>query len=348
MAISETPPEPNGLGFAEYQRVIADWVEEQGRGRPSDDFSTATTRSLEAKRLGIQALKANFPMEYAAFVEQSAAEEGAFADVSAEVRAAADASATDIANDQPPSAGGATDIAADQPPSTQNRQTQTAAETDYPYSPGVRSISGASPGGGGGTYSYSGPGLLGASGVLRNEAGEVYYYDLETDPQKFYNQFTPAERARYTQALYDRGFYATNAKPGNIRSDLNAFTLWLESANYAGLSKERFLVELPRVEQQPKASVGRQVILTNPDDLKKIARRISQDTLGREFTDTELNSFVTSYQGLERQYQTGGATTPPDVTVSAETFAREVAPTEANAYEYLGYMNQLFGAVGVR
>ena len=354
MAIDATPPEPKGLSFDDYQRVVASWVDEQGRNRPGDSFDDAVVRGLEADRLGRAALKKYFPMEYAAFVEQSAAEQGAFADVSAEVRAATNASATDIADDEPPSASTASttptasDIAADAPPSTGSRQTQTSTQDDSPYSPGARVISGASPGGGGGTYTYTGPGLVGTGGVLRDESGKTFYYDLEEDPQRFYNQYTPAERARYTQALYDRGFYAANAKPGRVRDDINAFTLWLESANYAGLSKERYLAELPRVETEPKVPGGRRVILTSPDDLKKIARRISQDTLGRELTDTELNSFVTSYQGLERQYQTGGATTPPDVTVSAETFAREVAPTEANAYEYLGYMNQLFGAVGVR
>lgn len=356
-----TPPAPEGLGFDEYQRVVAAWVEKNSGAGSNSDFGQNVTASINAKRAGIEALKKYFPMEYAAFVEQSAAEESAFADVSEATRTAANQPGATLPPTTTPAS--ASDIVASQPPSsTTTRTTTTAddAERLYTHRPrwagpnaGQTAIGVLAPGyrreaqPGDVFTQYSGPGLVGLDGnVLRDEQGQVKYYDPENDPQTVWASYSPETRAKVLNDLYERGFYSSAYKPGNYRGDLSAIALWLESSNYAGVTKERFLTEFPKVEDRPKGG-GVRVRYSSPDDLKVVARRVSQSTLGRELTAPELDQFVQSFQSLERQYQTGAASSMPDVSVSAEKFAREVAPTEANAYEYLGYMNQLFSSIGV-
>lgn len=81
------------------------------------------------------------------------------------------------------------------------------------------------------------------------------------------------------------------------------------------------------------------------------------DTLGRAFTDAEANRFVKAYQAQEIDYQrkeqksllSGGgdiAVGIPSVDVAAEKFAQESAPTEAQGYQFLGYVNQFFKSIG--
>jgi hypothetical protein len=82
-----------------------------------------------------------------------------------------------------------------------------------------------------------------------------------------------------------------------------------------------------------------------------MAKKISQDTLGRMMSDEELSRFVASYQQSEIDYQKSmyaGRTTEdmqqPDI--AAQQFSQELAPTEANAYKYLGYVDQFFNSIG--
>jgi hypothetical protein len=341
-----TPPAPEGLNFDDYYRVVASWVEKNSSAGPYADFSEATSAALQARRAADQALKKYFPTEYAAYVSQTAEEETAFADVSEVIRSTANMPDAELPPTTTPSSAG--DIIASEPPSTTStRSTTTAGSAERLYSHPPRVISGASPGGGGGSYQYTGPGLVGIDGtVLRDEQGQIKYYDPETDPQTVWASYSPEIRAKVLNDLYQRGFYSSAYKPGNYRGDLSAIALWLESANYAGVTKERFLTEMPTVESRPSGG-GIRVRYSSPDDLKVVARKVSQNTLGRELSDPELDRFVQSFQSLERQYQTGSASSMPDVSVTAEKFSREVAPTEANAYEYLGYMNQLFSSIGV-
>jgi len=75
--------------------------------------------------------------------------------------------------------------------------------------------------------------------------------------------------------------------------------------------------------------------------------------LGREFNEQELNQWVTSFQGQQvgvsqRAAAQSGGTIESVATpsVAAEEFARQIAPTEAKAYDYLGYANKFFNGLG--
>ena len=82
-------------------------------------------------------------------------------------------------------------------------------------------------------------------------------------------------------------------------------------------------------------------------------KRVAQETIGRGFSDEEAAQAVQAYQQREIQaqqamYAGGTVTEQPSADVFAQQFAQQVAPTEANGYKFLGYMNQLFQAAGGR
>ena len=198
-------------------------------------------------------------------------------------------------------------------------------------------------------YVYEGAGLVTADGKISD-----LYYDINNDPGIFYASMTPAERLEVLGKLNDSGFY-TAGNIGNYASDLNAISAWLEYSNNAGLSRELALDQIVSTgATMPKTKTGgtpRTYKTSNTDDLKVMAKKISQDTLGRMMSDEELSRFVASYQQSEIDYQksvySGGTTEdmqPADI--AAQEFSQELAPTEANAYKYLGYVDQFFNSIG--
>jgi hypothetical protein len=198
-------------------------------------------------------------------------------------------------------------------------------------------------------YVYEGAGLVTADGKISD-----LYYDINNDPGIFYASMTPAERLEVLGKLNDSGFY-TAGNIGNYASDLNAISAWLEYSNNAGLSRELALDQIVSTgATMPKTRTGgppRTYKTSNTDDLKVMAKKISQDTLGRMMSDEELSRFVASYQQSEIDYQKSmyaGRTTEdmqqPDI--AAQQFSQELAPTEANAYKYLGYVDQFFNSIG--
>jgi hypothetical protein len=196
---------------------------------------------------------------------------------------------------------------------------------------------------------YDGPGLV----TLDGKISEVYY-DVTNDPGIIYAGMTPAERLDVLSKLNDSGFY-TAGNIGNYASDLNAISAWLEYSNNAGLDREAALGQIVSTgATMPKTRTGgtpRTYKTSNTDDLKVMAKKISQDTLGRMMSDEELSRFVASYQQSEIDYRKSmyaGRTTedmqPADI--AAQEFSQELAPTEANAYKYLGYVDKFFNSIG--
>ena len=237
---------------------------------------------------------------------------------------------TGIFGSTPPPAGGTT---------------TTEEENLPPYAPPPRYAKDAN----GRWYVYEGAGLV----TLDGKISEVYY-DINDDPGKFYAAMTPAERIEVLSKLNDSGFY-TAGNIGNYASDLNAISAWLEYSNNAGLDREAALNQIVSTgATMPKTRSGgtpRTYKTSNTDDLKVMAKKISQDTLGRMMSDEELSRFVASYQQSEIDYQKSryaGATTedmqPADI--AAQEFSQELAPTEANAYKYLGYVDKFFNSIG--
>ena len=198
---------------------------------------------------------------------------------------------------------------------------------------------------------YTGPGLVGFS----NNVEEPNYQITDGLIRDVYSSMMGEERANTLAALKQKGFYG-NRPVGIPENDLNAIAQWLEESNLAGVTKERYLQEMLKNRPDYGGSGGgapRRYRVSNPDDLKAVFKRVAQETIGRDFSDDEAMRAVQSYQQQEiaaqnALYAGGTATEVMGADVFAQQFAQQVAPTEANGYKFLGYMNRLFNAAGGR
>lgn len=103
-----------------------------------------------------------------------------------------------------------------------------------------------------------------------------------------------------------------------------------------------YLAENPIVTKPIGGGLSRTV--SNPDDLKRVFTQASQSVLGRTLNEVELNRMVSSYQGIQAGSQTGQAGTrvaPPSAETFAMEQARQAAPVEAKAMEYVDYIGEL-------
>jgi hypothetical protein len=77
--------------------------------------------------------------------------------------------------------------------------------------------------------------------------------------------------------------------------------------------------------------------LTHPDDIRMVAKQVSTKTLGRGWSNEQLDHFVKTYQAMQSQAgraaQGSGATVTnaPDIGAAAEAEARRQDPTAAGA-----------------
>ena len=217
------------------------------------------------------------------------------------------------------------------------------------YNPPPRLVSGASPGGGGGQYWYEGNDLVDGNG--QRVRGP---YDPALDARGVYANMDADQRAYVFDILQRKGFYGSR-QPGVYVNDVAAIEDWLDYSNATGFTRGRALEEMQRTlaDVRGGGGVARRYRVSSPEDLKVVAKRVAQETIGRAFTEDEANKFVQAYQQRELQaqeaaYGGGIAVEQPSADVFAQSFAQQVAPTEANGYKFLGYMNRIFQAAGGR
>ena len=192
---------------------------------------------------------------------------------------------------------------------------------------------------------YKGPGLVDANGKVVTES----YYNLSAEPGRLWASYNPRERAAKMEQLVSAGFLST-AGLDDYSSQINGIAQWLQASNYLGLEKENtlasFLAGGPKISRGGGGSPN--YVVSNPEELKLIAKKVSQETIGRELNDEDIDRFVKAYQAQELQAQRGSGVTTrmAGADVVAQEFAQESAPTEAAAYEYLGYVNKFVDAIG--
>ena len=202
---------------------------------------------------------------------------------------------------------------------------------------------------------YEGANLVDLSGNA-----DTPKYDTSDEYAKYvYGTLTPSSRQLAFSVLKDKGFYG-GGKIGDFSSDINAIQGWLDYSNTVGYTSDRALKHMLSSLPSSKSSTGNyrpRINVSSPDDLKAVAKKVSIDTLGRAFTDAEADKFVKAYQAQEIDYQKMGqqsrlkgggdiAVGVPSADVAAQKFAQESAPTEAQGYQYLGYVNKFFNAIG--
>ena len=200
---------------------------------------------------------------------------------------------------------------------------------------------------------YEGPGLVNAKGGIEKIQGSTYVYDLQNEPGRLWASYNPRERFEKMEQLVSAGFLSP-AGVDDYSSQLNGIAKWLQASNYLGLEKENTLATLiaggPSIKRGGTSGTGGtpSYVVSNPDELKLIAKKVSQETLGRELNDEDIDRFVKAYQAQELQAQksSGVTTRMAGADVAAQEFAQESAPTEAAAYEYLGYVNKFVDSIG--
>ena len=198
---------------------------------------------------------------------------------------------------------------------------------------------------------YDGPGLVNARGQVEKIQGSPFTYDLENEPGRLWASYNPRERAEKMEQLVSAGFLSKSGLD-DYSSQLNGIAQWLQASNYLGLEKENTLSTLiaggPKINRSGGGGSTPSYVISNPDELKLIAKKVSQETLGRELNDEDVDRFVKAYQAQELQAQkaSGVVTRVAGSDVAAQEFAEATAPTEAKAYQYLGYINKFVDAIG--
>lgn len=87
----------------------------------------------------------------------------------------------------------------------------------------------------------------------------------------------------------------------------------------------------------PQPGTVADIHLTHPDDIRMVAKQVSTKTLGRGWSNEQLDHFVQTYQAMQTQAgqaaRGSGATVvnAPDIGAAAEAEARRQDPTAAGA-----------------
>jgi len=197
---------------------------------------------------------------------------------------------------------------------------------------------------------YNGPGLVTADGKIADRGDGPFYYDIRNEPGIVWSSYSPKDRYLLMEKLVTGGFLSA-ASIDDYGSQINGISQWLQASNFTGLERNNFLANQIAGKAPYKPGGGgpaRQYVVSSPAELKIIAKRVSQETLGRELNDDDIARFVQAYQSqeLEAQKSSGTVSRVPGADVAAQEFSQEAAPTEANAYEYLGYVDKFFNSIG--
>jgi len=204
------------------------------------------------------------------------------------------------------------------------------------------------------------PGLVDANGILQttqttNPDGTVtespYYYDLNRDPQAAYYAMSPERRQLILDVLDARG-----VPTGSMQQNVRAFELLYGEANRFGKTADVMLADI--IEKVPESKTQVRVApkrVASSSDLRQVIKGVARATLGRDVSDELAAQWVQSFQQQQLQYQqqaamqSGGVIEDmPSAEVSAQSFVQQYEPTQANAYKFLGYFDQLGNSLGSR
>jgi hypothetical protein len=191
--------------------------------------------------------------------------------------------------------------------------------------------------------------LVGVGDVLTSQG----QYDISLDARGIYASYSPQKRAQVIDTLKRKGFYGSS-DPGVYANDISAFQRWLDYSNTMYMTADRSLIEMQRTMMDVGEGGGGggyapRYRVSSAADLGVVFKEVAKETIGRAFTDDEANRAVQAYQQLQIQSQQammrgGVIEEPPSADVFAQQFAQQAAPTEADAYKFLGAMNRIFSA----
>lgn len=173
---------------------------------------------------------------------------------------------------------------------------------------------------------YVGQGLVDGNGIV------VRGQYSEDDAMSELARFTSAERFAFLRQLQALGMYGNSAPSsrGFSNRDISVMREALRTANAYGYTVDvamRMVAADPTFRKNPPKAALR---TTAKDDLRAVFKQAAGSVLGRQLSDTEVDKFVRSYQGMEITEATGGAAAP-SAAVAAQKAVEAAAPEEAAA-----------------
>lgn len=195
--------------------------------------------------------------------------------------------------------------------------------------------------------SYAGNGIVDRNNQLViGPDGRPYEYNLNTDPTKTFYGMSEQQRATIQDRLEARGISAQTSS-----QFINALGFLMESGNNIGRDWETALTKLETMTSLEPKTYAPRYRVTSATDIRAVADESARRVLGRKFSAEELQRFTESYQQQEIAAQQAGAgvsEAAPSVATAAEAFAERVDPSQANAYKFLGFFDQLSNSLRSR
>lgn len=231
-------------------------------------------------------------------------------------------------------------MSSEQDPFGIDEPTWYAPQPDSPYQPPPRTVVID-----GQRQQYDGTGLVNANNEFQfyDSSGQPGNYNLRNDPLQLYMSL-PQEELDGLLGLMENVGYRVDTRA----QQLSAISELMEASNVIGRTYDVTLRELGMKSPGMATSAPRYRV-SAPGDILAVGNQVAKKTLGRAFTDEEGQRFVASYQQAELGYQQAGSgvvTATPGADVAAQQFAEQAAPTEAQAYKYLGAVDMLMRNVG--
>lgn len=181
--------------------------------------------------------------------------------------------------------------------------------------------------------------------------------------------WTPETIAQLQMRMESAGLYVPGTEPSKTgklgwwdsTTDATAYTNVLTNANSAGKDWASSLDDLmslaatqgPAIKRAKVAASRTPMVTqyTNPEDLKYVAQKTAQATMGMNLSDDDLTKFMQGFHGMEatqtsQAYQAGtpgGAggsyTAAPNIDSAAAAFTQQQHPTETYAKKYVDAFN---------
>lgn len=200
---------------------------------------------------------------------------------------------------------------------------------------------------------------VGVPSGYQTEEGKVPQY---FDGDQFEPAGWPTERLIQLQLLLDEaGLYSKTGGYNRGRWDdlsIAAYTDLLAQANASGRTTEEHINHLRATPLAAAADRERQPLvtrITNPRDLEEIFEEASLRTIGRRPRKDEVARLVSSYQSLERNYQSalyqlqdeqgGEVVEPPSPEALAEQELEAANPIEAAGVDFRSVFDNFLGAI---
>lgn len=218
------------------------------------------------------------------------------------------------------------------------------------YIPADRRVSAASPGGGGGSFTYSGRGLVNSRGQLeRNADGTVKNLYGAADVQSVWRGIPYQDKKQIADYMKAFGVYRSGSPSLNLDQveDFNAFARVLYTANNEGRTWDVALETLAKRYQELPMPRGRAYKPTSIADIKRIMQQQATSILGRGLTKQEVNPLARQIQGQETRQQTGASSERPTSTSALiEKGVQKQFGPEIQAFNFAKFAQSALGSVG--